>query len=303
VEPDEAGQVAADALSVPDVPEVELWSGDALVPEEANAIVASGCARTILLAGEAESGKTTLLAAVFEQYLKGPYAGLRFRESRTLAALEERCFLARVASGRSKSTTKRTTLTDEPRIIHLQLQSQGDRRNHDLLAVDIAGERFTAARNNNDAWAEISVLKTVDRIVFLLDGARIADPKTRQETISATRQLVRSALEAGVASSEIADVAVTKWDLVVGAGDAAVKAAETALERFGDVLDRDAGSFIKTSARSEVDEVDAGFGLEALLQRWLEESQRPPLPSRIDPPNLGDPFERFGSAARNDVDR
>jgi hypothetical protein len=297
---DEDQAPAAVAAAPLDAPHVELWSGDALLPEEANAIVAGGRSTTVLLAGEAESGKTTLLAALFERYLDGPYAGLRFSGSRTLGAFEERCFLARVASGRTQPTTKRTALTDQPRLIHLELQSETDGRSHDLLAVDVAGERFTAVRNNNEAWSAISVMDSMDRVVFLFDGARLADPTLRQETISGTRQLMRSAIETGSVPVEIADVTVTKWDLVVRAGEDAVKSANEALTRYGEMLGRDPDSFVKTAARSEIEEVAAGLGLDSLLENWLRaRSDRPSLPTRIESPVLTLPFDRFRTTAEN----
>jgi len=292
---DEEDQATPAVASAPlELPHIELWSGDALLPEEANEIVAQGHSTTVLLAGEADSGKTTLLAALFERYLDGPYAGFRFRESRTLGALEQRCFLARVASGRTTPTTKRTALTDQPRLIHLQLQREADGRFHDLLAVDVAGERFTAARNNNEAWSAISVMNSVDKVAFLLDGARVADPALRQETISGIRQLMRSAVETSSVPVEIAHVTVTKWDLVARAGDDAVRAADEALSRYGDILGRDPDSFVKTAARSESEAIAAGLGLNSVLEQWLgARSIRPPLPTRVEPPVLASPFDRF----------
>lgn len=288
-EPDEGGTQPVEERRV------DLPRGSALTALEANPILARGDATTVLLAGEAESGKTTLLAALYERFQDGPFEDYLFAGSDTLPAFEERCFLARVASGRSTATTKRTTLTDSPRMLHLGLTHRTSRVHRDLLAVDVAGERFTAARNNNDAWDAIPIMGSLDRFVLLIDGAKIAEPATRQQVLSASRQLMRSALEAGVVAPNIVDVVVTKWDLVQQAGDQALSAVENVLERLNAVAGAEGQiNEIRTAARSETEFVAAGYGLDELLRSWLEEArQRRTLPSTADLPQPLSPFDRY----------
>ena len=65
---------------IPQQPYVALTSGRALRIPEANAFAASEPTTVVLLAGPHESGKTTLLASIFERFRSGPFVGHNLRD-------------------------------------------------------------------------------------------------------------------------------------------------------------------------------------------------------------------------------
>src|SRR5436309_12137608 len=83
-----------------------LRSGAAL---DADGVAAIGSARSfhlIVLAGEPGSGKTTLIASIYEQFLSGPLDEFTFAGSQTLVGFELRCHESRVDSGLSLPDTE-----------------------------------------------------------------------------------------------------------------------------------------------------------------------------------------------------
>src|SRR4051794_8869948 len=90
VPPHAAGTPDEVAVSEPEAPVepewVELPSGEALSEQEAEETMKVSPTKVVLVAGENDAGKTSLLCGVYEQYLKGDFAGYRFAGSRTLRA-------------------------------------------------------------------------------------------------------------------------------------------------------------------------------------------------------------------------
>ena len=82
---------------------VQLHEGDDLTISKASKITRSCVTRFITLAGAAESGKTTLLASIYECFQKGGFADYYFAGSLTLPGYEKRCHLSRIESGLSES--------------------------------------------------------------------------------------------------------------------------------------------------------------------------------------------------------
>src|SRR5688572_22970922 len=70
---------------------VELPDGLAFTPVTAARITANRLTRVIVVAGDRDSGKTTLVSALFDKFQEGPFAGYLFAGCRTLRGLERRC--------------------------------------------------------------------------------------------------------------------------------------------------------------------------------------------------------------------
>jgi hypothetical protein len=89
-----------DNVSLPGTDEFTLMS--------ASEITVAHLTRVIVVAGEADSGKTTLLASLIDRFQRGPFSDYRFAGCKTLMGFEQRCHLARLKSGGTIPDTDRT---------------------------------------------------------------------------------------------------------------------------------------------------------------------------------------------------
>src|SRR5581483_8028165 len=79
-----------------------------LSAEGASDFLAMRPANVVLLAGDSNSGKTTLFAAIYERLLDGPFGEFLFAGSRTLHGFESRCFENRGGYGHTEPDTGHT---------------------------------------------------------------------------------------------------------------------------------------------------------------------------------------------------
>ena len=271
--------------ATPAAPVRELHHGDPMTLHEASVITVSGPSRLIVLAGERDSGKTTLLASLYENFLKGPFCGFLFAGSLTLPGFEQRCFDARVDSGRDAAHTPHTSLRLGLRVLHLDLVHQEAGHRWNLLFGDLAGEWYRYSRESTADAQRLRVLHRADRVCLLLDGEKLANVVKRHGEVDDAEGTLRSLLEAEVLGSySRIDVACSKWDLVHG-DQAASRFVDLAFERIRGAFEKDFAElrFSRIAARpAEVTSaVPFGFGLAGLLERWA----LPDLPmERIETP-------------------
>ena len=254
---------------------VDLPSGSDLSPEMARAITAASLTRLVLLAGEAASGKTTLLSAIYEKFSEGEFADLLFAGSVTLVGWEKRCHLSRVASNADKADTERT-LGLEQRLLHLRVRDKSlEAPAQDLLFTDLSGEVFRLIRDSTAECQHLGMLKRADHFVLLLDGEKLASSASRHEAHNNGMALLRSCVDAGmVASHSFVDVVFSKYDLMEGAGRDTTSflthIVETTRSRFGGRLGR--LRFHKVAARPALGTVEPAFGVNGLLRAWVDDS-------------------------------
>ena len=118
------------------------YEGAALRLDESYQVANALRPQFVLLMGDRDVGKTTLLAELHHSYLQAPFAGYLFAGSRTLIGFEERCFLSRFQSGLENEDTERTKSRDI-RLLHLSLAPEAmPLRRTDLLFGDVSGERY-----------------------------------------------------------------------------------------------------------------------------------------------------------------
>ncbi len=172
----------------------QLGGGEALSLEEASALVENRPCTVTVVAGEFESGKTTLIVELYAQFLSSRFGGWTFGGSKTLKALDDRHRPARLSSGASKATTERTQ-DDDMRLLHLRLKKEG--LAVDLLASDVRGEFFENIINGADVADEVPLASRADTCVLVLDGKLLANPVTRGEAFVRARQLIGGLTEPG----------------------------------------------------------------------------------------------------------
>ncbi len=257
---------------------IPLPSGEDLDPRSAAEISRAALARVIIIAGEAESGKTTLLASIYERFNEGPFAGYLFAGSKTLRGWERRCHMARVACGGSKPDTERT-LGLKPTLLHLEVRVFDLARTaQSILFTDISGELFERIRDSSQECRRLSLLKRADRFVLTLDGERLSRSEDRQEAFHNGAMILRSCCDEGMLGAHsFVDVLFTKYDLF---GSKEQENAETKAffayvertikERFAHRLGR--LRFFRVAARSDTKGVECAFGVPSILPSWIEET-------------------------------
>lgn len=294
---DATGQIDEQNPQVPNT--VELPSGDALSSEEASAITAATRTQVVLISGSAESGKTTLIAALFHCFQRGRFAGYMFAGSQTLVGFEKRCHKARISSGGLRPESDRTRPDETRSFLHLRLRKNASPICNVLFA-DLSAEYYERARNSVEACCELGLIRRADHFVVLIDGEKIIQPTERQRAKNEALMLLRSCLDAGLLdSTSFVDVLFSKWDLVMSSTDVRehfefIRESQAQLRK--DVAPRIARlRFFKIAARGTTPEHPLGHGLNKVLPSWIQDTPRS-APATDDPlANIEDltEFDRF----------
>ena len=257
----------------------------------------------IVIAGDKDSGKTTLVASVYDLFQAGPFAGYLFAGCGTFPGLERRCFPSRLASDRIHPDTTRTTRGDGQKLLHLKARIQDlSRPAQDIMFSDISGEVFKDACNSTEDCRQLQILNRADHVALCLDGEKLASTSLRHEAFNTAVLFLQSALDAGmIGLRTFVDVLILKRDLLgpVQGSSPALDYVHSIQERIGDQFDGKFGrlSFFEIAARPAVAEFPFGYGLEKVLPCWIEDT---PLYSQPHPIELR---ELASSLAQTEFDR
>lgn len=300
--------MTAVAAKTPDVPApltFPVHTGKSLTLVEMSAVLARSFAKVIVIAGDAESGKSTLLATLYEQFQHGPFADLEFAGSLTLHGFEERIHDSRIASFRAQSVTPRTSRQDGVRFLHLKVKAQECKAMTELLISDLAGELFEDLRSSTDACRRFPALRRADCFVCVVDGEALVDSQRCHRVTVQARDFVRSVLDASVLpDGGGVQLLLTKWDVVTASADKA-----KANSMWDDLVEQVKGhctaravpfSAVKTSARPKLSvDVSAAFGMAGMVQTWMV-GQLDRRTISVPANALAEPFreiDRFGALA------
>jgi hypothetical protein len=256
---------------------LDLPNGEALSIELVDRFLRWRPARFITVIGERDSGKTTLICSLYDRFLKGTFAGFRFAESWTLLGFERRSHYSRVVSGLSRPDTAHTSIQDGVQFLHLGVARLTDALRHDLMFADRAGETYAGIRAKPDTSRKLVELGKSDRLVLLVDGARVAEPSERAGALQAVRQTLRALLQEGVAGADtIVQVVTSKLDVIhnspkrAAIEDRLTEFRAQMTEAFASAL---AGlSFWDTAARAPEGSHEPAFGVGSLLDDWTRPS-------------------------------
>ena len=277
-------------------------SGEALTAEEALTITRSAPTRVIVVAGPAGSGKTTLVASLYERFHDGPLAGYLFAGSRTLVGFERRCHLSRRASSRETPDTERTSQAASDVLLHLKVRAELGGPRVDMLFTDIYGEAFRQAADSTDEAEQLTVLRRADHVALLLDGAKLASPTQRQEPYSQADALLASCLEVGVLGPDSqVQMLVTKADKLRSGPRVETNLAFVA-DRWawleGRYRNRLASlEHFEIAARPESpSHLRSAHGLDTLFPLWVSRPRPASPPPTAAPPRGHGPFDGFARA-------
>jgi hypothetical protein len=253
---------------------IELFPGTALTSADADAVTLRARTHLIVLAGAEDSGKTTVLASIYEHLNRGPFAGFYFSGSRSLLGFEEICHLNRLESGGVRPDTQRTVPTEDTMYYHLALKgADREAKRRDVLLSAMSGELFRMAKDSREDTERLTYLRRADTIAVLVDGARLTIPAQRTNAQADAANILDSFLDANMVSTNCkVEVVFSKADRVHAAGQVAVdflgKTQEKLEAKFRSRVP--SLSFKKIAARpdpsSSSDEWDAG--LAAAFLAW-----------------------------------
>jgi hypothetical protein len=256
---------------------IALPTGEELSLEDSYRLTARALARVIVIAGDVDSGKTTLIASMYDQFNYGTFAEYAFAGSETLAGWERRCFLSRIESGRGEPETVRTPGTD-CLLLHLRLRSPEPKNaSQDMLLTDVSGEAFRLIRDSTEECRQFVILKRADHFAVAIDGGKLADPRQRQEVLHSALQIVRSCIDAEMLTTRsYINVLFTKYDLLkphleeAGVKEFLTHVVDEFRRRFENRVSR--LRFFDVAARPSSGALPKAYGLEALIRCWVEDS-------------------------------
>lgn len=280
------GQISIDDIPEADEPDtklaqpeptITLASGEALDRDKASIQQRRRVSRSIGLIGPNDSGKTSLIAGVYDLLQEGPVSGAAFAGSSTLIGFEMVCHLARAISRRTVPHTERTSRGADATFFHLDLYHE-DAGITSLFIGDRSGEDYLAATDQISQADQFFEIRRADCITLLVNGTQLADSGQRHEIRAATPQIVDALVEARAirAGCRLA-IVLTKKDSVVASPhadrvqkdfDGLVKSiTESHTAYLGEVK-----SFAVAASPKDCDKVARGEGVGDLLLFWLHAS-------------------------------
>jgi hypothetical protein len=257
---------------------VLLPSGDLLTVGDASRVLCRGGSRVIAIVGPKEAGKTTLIASIFELFLRGVIGPYRFSSSKTLYAFERSCHPSRAVSQNVVPKTERTLLTDV-HFYHLATCKDGAPV-VDMLLADRNGEDYRTSMDDPSTASNFAEIARADTITFLVDGSQLLDLTTRSsiasEVVATAQALVDG--EAIVGRPRVA-IVLTKVDRIKKSSDRerTMRDFQNLVTRFeslyGEVF-REIQSFEVAACPADTS-LPLGHGVPALLDFWQRESDEP----------------------------
>jgi hypothetical protein len=260
---------------------VGLPSGEALAERQASEVTRCGPTKLIIIAGPHGSGKTTILASLFEAFQEAPFGNYIFRGSRTLVGFEQRCHLGRRESGLEIAKTAHTSAREGVVFLHLDLafRLEGGLSNTHLLLSDISGELFKRIRDSSDAVNDVAALGRADHVCIVIDGEKLVSGEARQLARNDSRSILRSLIESGRLWRDcVIDLVITKWDVVIealkedgGAGAALRSYIDETARAVREVARGREMRIHEIAARPPVNaKVPFAHGLPTLLRSWMD---------------------------------
>lgn len=226
------------------------------------------------IAAGPETGKTTMIATIYELLHRGRLDGYRFAGSETLRGYEERCHLARIASNGETPDTPRTPTAAQLSFTHLRIATRFGTK--DLIFSDRSGEHFDNVVDQPVRMNEFVELARADVILLLVDLHEL-DAKPHA-CISYARRLFMAMAQGGVLNGKMIRLVGTKADKLNGTG--ALESASAALLDLAADLTRRAQGDVQvvplvTASRRRAGDGEIGRGLIELMNNvFTPESPR-----------------------------
>ena len=256
---------------------IRLPNALALEAPGANRILTILPSRMIGVIGAYDSGKTSIIAGLYDLFQTGPVAGSLFAGSSTLHGLELICHDARVASNRDEAHSERTK-RGEVRFYHVDVRHGGELRS--ILIADRSGEEYEEVADLAANASAMFELRRADVITILVDGRRLASLVERADTMGAIPLILQGMMENGAfARRPNIAIVLTKDDVV----QESVR-KDRVMQDFQAIIDGVKNSFgsslgeiesFVTCASPKNAAAERGRGLAALLAFWMKPNAEP----------------------------
>jgi GTP-binding protein EngB required for normal cell division len=174
----------------PEEPKGILLPGkDRLSVIEASDMIADHGGSIVALIGQANVGKTTLVASLYQLLQSGAIGDWKFAGSKSLFPLERLCHSSRYHSNRRTPDTPRTSVMEGLSFYHLSLYDNQVNTTNIFLA-DRAGEAYKNAIDSTESCLQLLEVKCSTVIVLLVNGENLASNVQRHsERFNATSML------------------------------------------------------------------------------------------------------------------
>ena len=261
-----------------------LPSGDLLTVGDANGVLRRGGSRVLAIVGPKEAGKTTLIASIFELFLRGGIGPYRFSSSKTLYAFERACHPSRAVSQNVVPKTERTLLTDV-HFYHLATRKDGAPV-VDMLLSDRNGEDYRASTDDPSTASDFAEIARADTITFLVDGSQLLGLTTRSSIASEVVAIAQALIdgEAIIGRPRVA-IVLTKVDCIKRSRDheRTMRDFRNLVSRFESLYGeafREIKSFEIAACPADTS-LSLGHGVPELLNYWQMESPEPIRPAQL----------------------
>lgn len=291
--PAEVGQDAADAS---DAESLELPGADTLDAEAAAEHLRAGDCRVVAIIGPSDSGKTSLIASLYDLFQGGAVAGVEFAGSDCLHGFEHACHDARAASRRNIPHINRTP-RGEARYYQLDVGGGPAGMGLTLLLGDRAGEEYRSAADDTAIASSFVEVHRADTLAVLVDGERLLDTGARHNLRSEILMMLQALVDgAAVRRGQRLALVLTKIDLVRSSpfaervnGDFTGLASRLR-ELFSDIFN--AVELFEIAASPKTEAIARGTGVPELFLFWLGAAS--PLPTEVPPrPHVARLFARL----------
>lgn len=284
-------QILSDEISVNDTPdqlineEEDVYyipSGIALKCKDIYEITAREKTKMIVLAGPANSGKTTIETSLYQLFQEKTLCGMYFAGSETLQGYEQRAFPTRTKSYGSIPQTPRTNVDTVDSFLHMRVWDCDIDEYYNLLFADLSGEAYsTHIGRVEDTKKDFGYMDRADYFVCILDGELIKNVHKRNGSVSQITGIIRTFYEANLIEENCkVQVVFSKYDLLLTEENSEtliqdiMKRIRLQLQRFIPEITE-----FQVAAMPEYSEkVQVGYGLEDLFKSWLK--KRKPMKSK-----------------------
>ena len=235
--------VPGDPFSEPAVGEpAVVTTGEAMTLAQALTLCRRRGSRFVLLMGEGGTGKTALLASLWQRIQAGEaLAGHRLAGSRTALGFERRAHWGRLESGQLRATFPATP-TEDGFVLDLRVR-RPDGELIELLLADVGGGAFERVRQGRPLLQEIPWAMHADRFVVVLDAAALSVPgESEIAATRALRQLLALRSSGAVRATARVALALTKADALSASGVSALARHEPNLLAHAAALDPEPGN-------------------------------------------------------------
>jgi hypothetical protein len=263
-------------------PGVRLPGAEALTHGEAQALLRGQPCNVIALGGPFDSGKTSLIASLYDLFQRGPVGGYAFAGSSTLRSFELACHDTRRASKRIKPGMERTQ-TGDATYLHLDIVAAGLNEKRAVLLANRSGEDYMDAQSDPALANEYVELHRADVLTVLADGERLLDLGLRHQVRDDICLTLRAFQESNATRPwQRLAVVLTKLDAVLKDEAKTERALQFYEGIVQDVHDQFAKHFIeiqsfRVAASPQSAKAARGTGMVDLLCYWMS------LPACLQP--------------------